>query len=210
MASTHNFGIGTAAPTGTGGPARATSLTFVTPALGTPASGTLTSCTGLPTAGLATQVFAAGIGIGGAAADTGGIAFPATAVPSADPNTLDDYEEGTWDPIMKVGATVVDTASVGTYTKIGRSIIFTGQAVFTLGGATGAVTIEGLPFIQNLGATMTTTVGCSAGTITSTSALFANIDNTTTVLHLAQQSGDLTNAELAASGEIFTSGCYNN
>jgi hypothetical protein len=41
-----------AAPTGSGGVARATSPTFVTPALGTPSSGTLTNCTGLPTAGL--------------------------------------------------------------------------------------------------------------------------------------------------------------
>jgi hypothetical protein len=43
--------LGGAAYTGTGGVARATSPTFVTPALGTPASGTLTNCTGLPIAG---------------------------------------------------------------------------------------------------------------------------------------------------------------
>jgi hypothetical protein len=28
-----------------------------------------------------------------------GITFPATQVPSADANTLDDYEEGTWTPV---------------------------------------------------------------------------------------------------------------
>lgn len=44
--------LGGAASTGTGGIARATSPTFVTPALGTPASGVLTNATGLPTAGL--------------------------------------------------------------------------------------------------------------------------------------------------------------
>ena len=44
--------LGGAASTGTGGLARATSPTLVTPALGTPASGVLTNCTGLPTAGL--------------------------------------------------------------------------------------------------------------------------------------------------------------
>ena len=38
--------LGGATSTGTGGIARATSPTFVTPALGTPASGTLTNCTG--------------------------------------------------------------------------------------------------------------------------------------------------------------------
>jgi hypothetical protein len=44
--------LGGAAATGTGGIARATSPTFVTPLLGTPTSGVLTNCTGLPTAGL--------------------------------------------------------------------------------------------------------------------------------------------------------------
>jgi hypothetical protein len=41
-------GVAVTANTGTGAVARATSPTFVTPALGTPASGVLTSCTGLP------------------------------------------------------------------------------------------------------------------------------------------------------------------
>lgn len=42
--------LGGASSTGTGGLARATSPTFVTPVLGTPTSGTLTNCTGLPAA----------------------------------------------------------------------------------------------------------------------------------------------------------------
>jgi hypothetical protein len=44
--------LGGATSTGSGGLARATSPTFVTPVLGTPSSGTLTNCTGLPTAGI--------------------------------------------------------------------------------------------------------------------------------------------------------------
>lgn len=40
--------LGGASSTGTGGIARATSPTFVTPVLGTPTSGTLTNCTGFP------------------------------------------------------------------------------------------------------------------------------------------------------------------
>lgn len=46
--------------TGSGNFARATSPTFVTPALGTPASGTLTSCTGLP---ISTGVSGLGTGV---------------------------------------------------------------------------------------------------------------------------------------------------
>ena len=44
--------LGGATSTGTGGLARATSPTFVTPILGTPTSGTLTNCTGLPLSGV--------------------------------------------------------------------------------------------------------------------------------------------------------------
>lgn len=44
--------LGGASSTGSGGLARATSPTFVTPLLGTPTSGVLTNCTGLPEAGL--------------------------------------------------------------------------------------------------------------------------------------------------------------
>lgn len=46
--------LGGASSTGTGGIARATSPTFVTPALGTPASGTLTNCTGFPLGSIGT------------------------------------------------------------------------------------------------------------------------------------------------------------
>src|SRR3990167_787780 len=45
---------------------------------------------------------------------TGGqIKFPGTQVPSSDANTLDDYEEGTWTPII--------TSSVGTLTSYSSS-----------------------------------------------------------------------------------------
>jgi len=65
--------LGGASSTGTGGLARATSPTLVTPLLGTPTSGTLTNCTGLPIAGLVASTSTA-IGVGsielGHASDT--------------------------------------------------------------------------------------------------------------------------------------------
>jgi uncharacterized membrane protein len=50
-----------------------------------------------------------------------GIKFPATQVASADANTLDDYEEGTWTPTLGdgLGASVT---GVGFYTKVGRMV----------------------------------------------------------------------------------------
>ena len=123
---------------------------FTTPDLGTPSAGNLGNCTELPTAGLATQVFAAGIGIGGAAADTGGIAFPATAVPSADPNTLDDYEEGTFNVTFAAGSgtiTIDSTQDTMSYTKIGRLVSVQGLIrVSSVSTPSGALSILGLPF----------------------------------------------------------------
>jgi hypothetical protein len=51
-----------------------------------------------------------------------GVTFPATQTPSADPNTLDDYEEGTWTPTWS-GLTVLGTPTyTGRYIKIGRLV----------------------------------------------------------------------------------------
>src|SRR5678815_603330 len=42
---------------------------------------------------------------------SGQYAFPSTQTPSSDPNTLDDYEEGTWTP--SVGGTATYTTQSG-------------------------------------------------------------------------------------------------
>ena len=55
---------------------------------------------------------------------SGGITFPATAVAASDPNTLDDYEEGTWTPNIANFTVTGDTTSTATYTKIGRVVYF--------------------------------------------------------------------------------------
>ena len=77
-------------------------------------------------------------------ASAGQIKFPATQNASADANTLDDYEEGTWTP--SVGGTATYTAQTGTYTKKGREV----TASLLLGidaiGTGSQTTISGLPF----------------------------------------------------------------
>jgi hypothetical protein len=80
----------------------------------------------------------------------GGIKFPATQVASADVNTLDDYEEGTWTPGLEFGsasAGMTFLLQTGRYVKIGRAV----YAGFSLelsnkGSSTGASRITGLPF----------------------------------------------------------------
>ena len=46
--------------------------------------------------------------------------FPTDTVDDPNPNTLDDYEEGTWTPIDSSGAGLTFTTPAGNYEKIGR------------------------------------------------------------------------------------------
>jgi hypothetical protein len=120
--------------TGTGAPARAGSPTF---------TGTV-GCAAITPTGL--------VDISGASA--GQIKFPASQNASADANTLDDYEEGTWTPSLNFdGGTTGITYSVqaGRYTKIGRGLLI--EAELTLsskGSSTGNSNISGLPFAVGL------------------------------------------------------------
>lgn len=82
-----------------------------------------------------------------------GLKFPATQVASADPNTLDDYEEGSWTPL--IGGATSETGQAysiqrGDYTKVGRKVHAKGYVkLSTKGTITGAVVIKGLPFTSS-------------------------------------------------------------
>jgi hypothetical protein len=77
-----------------------------------------------------------------------GITFPATQVPSADANTLDDYEEGTFTPVLQSGAGSITSQNCsGRYTKIGRTVtIYVLAQIITAGTASGAMNLLSLPF----------------------------------------------------------------
>jgi hypothetical protein len=85
----------------------------------------------------------------GASQQTGtGITFPASQNASSDPNTLDDYEEGTWTPsYTSVGATWSYTPQYGTYVKIGQMVYAQFYLFATASGTTSnQVGVIGLPF----------------------------------------------------------------
>jgi hypothetical protein len=79
-----------------------------------------------------------------------GITFPATQVASADPNTLDDYEEGTWTPVVAGSATAGTytlASNTSKYTKIGRYVFCSMSITFSAAsGGSGIIRISGLPF----------------------------------------------------------------
>ena len=82
----------------------------------------------------------------------GQIAFPAPQNASADPNTLDDYEESQWVPDLKFGGAAVGLTYAsrgGNYTKVGNLVTATFQIRLSAkGSSTGQATVENLPFVS--------------------------------------------------------------
>ncbi len=82
---------------------------------------------------------------------TGGqLAFPASQNASADANTLDDYEEGTWTATLTCGTsgTITMNSDLGTYTKIGGLVTVHGYfSVASVSSPVGELILNGLPFV---------------------------------------------------------------
>ena len=102
---------------------------------------------------LTTPSFATTIGVGGAtaAASGAGITFPATQSASSDANTLDDYEEGTFTPVLNrtgTAPTISYAGRNGFYTKIGRQVTIqvSIQSITVSSAGTGDNSLSGLPF----------------------------------------------------------------
>ena len=125
------------------------------------------------------------LSVGGATPSTSGsgITFPATQSGSTNPNTLTDYEEGTWTPSSPGGSYVFSTVS-GKYTKIGN-VVYIGFTVrfSTVGTNASAVVFQGLPFA-------TATPGTSAAREgTSTGAMYMVASSSTTSVELNAATG---------------------
>jgi hypothetical protein len=86
------------------------------------------------------------------AAGAGQIAFPATQNASANANTLDDYEEGTWTPTDASGAALSFTNTSGNcfYTKIGRIVIASFRVTYPSTADGSSARIGGFPFAAGL------------------------------------------------------------
>jgi hypothetical protein len=82
----------------------------------------------------------------------GQIAFPATANPSSNVNTLDDYEEGPWTPQLHgSGGFSGQSYAIqqGEYWKCGRRCFATGRLQLSvLGTLSGFILIGNLPFLS--------------------------------------------------------------
>lgn len=98
----------------------------------------------------------------------GQIAFPATAVPSADANTLDDYEEGTWSP--NLGSDETFTVQLGDYIKIGRRVFLDCDLKINAINSGSTTRVSGIPFTAS-----SSGVGFYTGSVSYFEALAKNV-----------------------------------
>ena len=84
-----------------------------------------------------------------------GIKFPPTVQSAADANTLDEYEEGLWNPTFTVGGSTPAGLSYsmaqGSYTRIGRLVSLTFGMYASWSSGTGSLEIRNLPFAEGIG-----------------------------------------------------------
>ena len=152
-------------------------------------------------------------------AASGQIKFPATQNPSADANTLDDYEEGTWTPTVNASGLsgAGYAAQTGRYVKMGRYVWVWGHvalnALTTPGG--NYCRIEGLPFAVDavdsaMNVRWANLTGGAAGNVPSAVAI-----NGQTAINFFEQTVDgitsglgMQGSRMTATTEFTVSGCY--
>lgn len=155
----------------------------------------------LDDASAAAQATTLGLGTGdsptfvGLTLTNGQIVFPAVQVPSANANTLDDYEEGTWTPVKTFATpgnlTVAYTTQTGEYTKTGRNVSLVGNlttSTFTHTTASGNSHITGLPFTP-------------AGSIQASSLIFQGITKANYTQFCTRIQASSTIITISASGQ---------
>lgn len=141
----------------------------------------------------------------------GAITFPSAQVASAGANDLDDYEEGTFTPVMTPATTAGSgtyTTQTGKYTKIGNVVSFTINLAWTAHTGTGAMQITGLPF--TVGTTGTPcVVYFNSVTFTGIPQALANASTTTITIETVATGGASTgltldtNCNIRANGQFF-------
>ena len=143
----------------------------------------------------------------------GQLAFPATRNPSADANTLDDYAEGTFTPVV-VGTTSAGSATyttqTGSYTKIGRLVFFAIELTWSGHTGTGSLQVQGLPFTA-AGMNFAVSQAVSALSLTAGNVVQCLVGaNSTNVI--VQQSpsggGNATVVPLDTAATLRIAGCY--
>ena len=157
--------------------------------------------------------------LAGALTLTGGqIKFPATQVPSALANALDDFEQGTFTPTMLYGGSEVSSYhnQNARYMKIGEVVFFSIEVqVNSLGGQTGALTIGGLPFTPSSDSALRVAMAVSADNLAEAgtdTTVMGDINDTNVVIDLYEfdngSMAALTHTTAPSPFHVIISGHY--
>jgi hypothetical protein len=134
------------------------------------------------------------------------VSFLPIQIASSDPNSLDDYEEGTWTPSDASGASLAFTTPINSgnnqYVKIG-------QLVFLAGSLTYPVTVDGSnALIGGLPFTLNSSYAFFAFESDETTLLGLQGNPTTTTIRPTTSGiASVTNVTLSGNS-IYFSGCY--
>ncbi len=138
----------------------------------------------------------------------GQIAFPAAQNPSSNANTLDDYEEGTWTPVIGgSGGTSGQSysAQLGRYVKIGKLVYVQGYALLsTKGTITTNVQVQGLPFaVENTANQFTAaSIGQMNNTATSLVSVYGYASPGTTTINITGKTAAATSSTALTTADI--------
>jgi len=144
---------------------------------------------------------------------SGGVVFGTTGG-SVSSKTLDDYESGTFTPVLWYAGTMTYGVQSGFYTKVGNLVTVNMTLVCaTLGTASGVILLAGLPFTISSGANFACTSPVYGGSFaTARTSLVAVGDAGTTYLGVYYNSGNtpayLTHADLGGTGTLFVTATY--
>jgi hypothetical protein len=115
---------------------------------------------------------------------SGQLRFPAAQAASADPNTLDDYEEGSYTPTVTAGSgTFTSVAGAAYYTKVGRKVTLSFHVTITTNGTAASGVAVSLPFTS---AASMFFVGSGREQAVTGAALAVNISGGSTILGISK------------------------
>ena len=143
-----------------------------------------------------------------------GITFPASQSASTDPQTLDDYEEGTFTASI-VGSSTAGTGTYstryGAYTKIGNTVAYRIFLIWSAHTGTGNISISGLPFSAASSGWSSCACRIQDLTLTASYTFQASVNSAATTIALEQVStggGAVAAIPMDTDAAIMLSGIY--
>ena len=147
--------------------------------------------------------------------------FPATQVPSANPNALDDYEEGVFTPVISGNfghSPAAYFTQKGRYTKVGNRVDWGVEVQINGYGTltdTEALRITGLPFTPGTGANYPGEIcgflrGSSGVPLSLTTWPHVVLEDGDPTIYLKKNvsEGSLIKTDIASNQQLFASGTF--